>query len=175
MAPRSITPGKRRPPREPDTKATHQRPLEVIADPEGSVTVGWVGEGVFYARFVGVLSADLGARHAQRLQKALTQVPSLHYFADSSALRTFDLAARSCFARVVLAHRRQFASLVLLAWAGGITASTRSFASAIGDPVVVLTDELEFEKALVRAAPLARQKLDPRTWKQLQPFPRPSR
>jgi hypothetical protein len=149
--------------------------LEVFGPASGSVTLGWVGDGVFFAKFLGSLSADVGMKHAARLQSILEQVPSLHYFSDSSTLESYDLLARSAFARVVLANRRKFASITLLTWPQGITPTTLAFVAAVGDPVDVLTDSLEFERRLLRAAPLARQKLDPRTWIQSPVLPRPSR
>src|SRR6185503_930723 len=78
-------------------KAIHHKPLELIADDEGSITMGWVDAGVFYARFIGVLSASLSERHTARLEAALDRTSSLHYFADARALGSYDLGARSAF------------------------------------------------------------------------------
>ncbi|HMJ55677.1 MAG TPA: hypothetical protein VK540_26560 [Polyangiaceae bacterium] len=145
-------------------KAIYHKPLELVADEEGSITLGWVDAGVFYARFIGVLSAGLAERHTARLEAALERAPSLHYFADARALSSYDLGARSAFRRTVLAHRSQFKSLVLLTWSQGITPVARAFASALGEPVDVLADDLAFEGRLLDAAPLARGKLDPNGW-----------
>jgi hypothetical protein len=49
---------------------------------------------VYYARFVGTLSAELGRTHLDRLEKALKRVPSLVYFADASALASCEARAR---------------------------------------------------------------------------------
>jgi hypothetical protein len=145
-------------------KAIHHKPLELIADDEGSVTMGWVDVGVFYARFIGVLSVSLSERHTASLESALDRSNSLHYFADARALCSYDLGARSAFLRTVLAHRSQFKSVVLLTWAQGITPVTRAFASALGDPVDVLASDVDFEGRLLDVAPLARTKLDPNGW-----------
>jgi hypothetical protein len=145
-------------------KAIHHKPLELMADDEGSITLGWVDAGVFYARFIGVLSAALSTRHTARLESALERTPSLHYFADCRALCSYDLGARSAFLRTILAHRSQFTSVVILTWAQGITPVTRAFASAVGEPVDVLADEMDFETRLLEVAPLARAKLDPNGW-----------
>src|SRR5579859_5883914 len=165
MTRRSSSPGpKRRHSRKLDQRAILGSPLEVIGDAEGSATLGWVADGVFYARFVGGLSAKIGVKYAARLQELVNQVSSLQYFSDASALQTSDLLARSAFTRVVLANRRKFTSIVLLTWPDGITQVTRAFAAAIGEPVDVLTDPLQFEKRLIHAAPLAKHKLDPKAW-----------
>ena len=145
-------------------KGAVQRPLEMLRDSEGAVILGWVGEGVFYTRFVGVLSAELGEMVASHLKAVVAEATSLRYFTDASALRTYDLLARSAITRVVLAYRRRFTEIVLLTWAEGINAAERVFADAIGEPIHVITDLADFETRLVRAAPLAKQTLDPKTW-----------
>ena len=136
----------------------------MLRDSEGAVILGWVGEGVFYARVVGTLSAELGEMLASHLKKVVAEVPSVRYFSDASALRTYDLLARSALTRVMLANRRRFADIVILTWAEGINAAERAFAAAIGDPIHILTDPADFEARLTRAAPLAKQTLDPKTW-----------
>ena len=156
-------------------KAIHHKPLELVADDEGSITLGWVDTGVFYVRFIGVLSANLSQSHTARLEAALDRTSSLHYFADARALCSYDLCARSAFLRTVLARRCQFKSVVLLTWTQGITPVTRAFAAAIGDPVDVLADEVDFEARLLEVAPLARTKLDPNGWLLPPNQPRPPR
>jgi hypothetical protein len=148
----------------PRLRAIHHKPLELIADDEGSITLGWVDAGVFYARFIGVLSAGLAESHMSRLEAALERATSLQYFSDARALCTYDIGARGAFLRTVLAHRSRFKSVVMLTWSQGITPATRTFASTIGQPIDILTDELDFERRLLEAAPLARGKLDPNGW-----------
>jgi len=145
-------------------RTIHRRPLEIIADDHGSVTLGWVDAGVFYARFIGTLSIELSQLHNARLEAALDRSSPLHYYADARALDTYDLAARGAFLRVVLGHRSQFKSVVLLTWPMGITPVTRSYMSAIGEPVQIFADERDFEAKLLETAPLARGKLDPNGW-----------
>ena len=158
----------------PQFKAIHHKPLELVADDEGSVTLGWVDAGVFYARFIGILSAGLSEKHTERLEAALTRAEAIHYFADCRALSSYELGARHAFLKMVLAHRRQFKSVVILTWSLGITPVTQAFAAAVGEPVDVLADELEFEARLLETAPLARAKLDPNGWL-LPTLPRSSR
>lgn len=136
----------------------------MVRDSEGAVLLGWVGEGVFYARFLGTLSAELGDVVASQLKRALAEVPVLRYFSDASELQSYDLLARSALTRVMLANRKRFGDIVILTWAEGINAAERGLAAAIGDPIVIVTDPVDFETRLVRAAPLAKQTLDPRNW-----------
>src|SRR5687767_13852220 len=104
-------------------KAVFKGPLEMLRDSEGAVILGWVGEGVFYTRLVGTLSAELGDVLAAQLWAVLADVPTLRYFSDASALQTYDLLARSALTRVVLANRRRFADIVILTWSQGINAA----------------------------------------------------
>lgn len=128
--------------------------LGMLEDQKGAIAYGYVAPRVFYARFVGQLSADLGARYVQELEAAVGQVPALAYFADASALSEYDLAARTRFSRFVANRRVKFASLVILTWAGGCSPAARAFADALGEPVQILTEPLEFECALANVAPL---------------------
>ena len=145
-------------------KAGPKRPLEMLRDTEGAVILGWLGEGVFYTRLVGTLSAELGEILAAHLKKVVAEVPSLLYFSDLSGLQTYDLLARSVVTRVLLANRRRFTDIVILTWSQGVNAAEQAFVTAIGDPISLFTDPTEFEKRLLRAAPFAKQTLDPNTW-----------
>ncbi len=152
-----------------------QGALEVMRDPGGTVTFGWVGKSVFYSRFEGCVSAELGTSHAARLQEVLLAVESLNYFLDASAMTTYDLLARSAFTRTVLAHRRKFTELVLLTWSEGFSAVAAAMVSAIGEPIDILVDSIEFEQRLLRLAPLAKQRLGARSRKHAGALPRPPR
>lgn len=127
--------------------------LRMLEDQKGAIAYGYVAPRVFYARFVGQLSAKLGANYVDQLDLAVGQVPALAYFADASALREYDLVARTHFARFVANRRVKFASLVILTWAGGIGPAARAFADALGEPVQILTEPFEFERALANVAP----------------------
>ena len=127
--------------------------LRMLEDQKGAIAYGYVAPRVFYARFVGQLSAELGSNYVAQLDLAVGQVPALAYFADASALSEYDLIARTRFARFVAARRVKFASLVILTWAGGISPAARAFADSLGEPVQILTDPLEFERRLANVAP----------------------
>src|SRR5690606_11173299 len=116
-------------------------PLERIMDGEESICVGWVGRGVLYARFVGTISADMGERYAARLTELIQHAESLRYFVDSSALTHYDLLARSAIIQAVMAHRRKFATIISLTWAGGVGPVGRSFAAALGNVEYLTTRE----------------------------------
>jgi hypothetical protein len=138
--------------------------FEVLSDGEGSVTLGWVADDVFYTRFTGGLSATTGMAYAARLRDLLAGVSSLSYFADSGTLSHYELLARSAFARLILENRRKFSSLVMLTWSVGESQAGAAFAAAVGNPIMLLTDAREFEQRLLAVAPLAKQRLDPRMW-----------
>jgi hypothetical protein len=145
-------------------KAIHHKPLELIADDEGSVTLGWVDAGVFYARFIGTLGAPLGEKHLERLRSALERTSTMHYFADARALASYEITARGVWIRTLQEYRNRLQSVVLLTWPQGITVHTEAMAAAIGGRVDIFSDELEFESRLLEIAPLARAKLDPNGW-----------
>jgi len=128
----------------------------MLADASGSVTFGWADEGVYYARFSRCLSSKLGEAFAARLRSAVEET-ALKYFADGRALESYDLLARSAFVRVVTQHRRRFAELHLLSWAGGEI--NPAFVSALGEPLAIAKDASDFETRLLASAPRARFKL----------------
>jgi hypothetical protein len=125
----------------------------MLEDQKGAIAYGYVAPRVFYARFVGQLSAMLGSDYVEQLDAAVGQGPALAYFADASAVREYDLIARRHFARLVASRRVKFASLVILAWAGDVGPAARAFADLLGDPVRILTCPLEFERALANVTP----------------------
>jgi len=127
--------------------------LRMLEDQKGAIAYGYVAPRVFYARFVGQLSAELGTNYVDQLDAAVGQVPALAYFADASALREYDLLARMRFVRFVANRRVKFASLVILTWTGDIGPAARALADALGEPVQILTEPLEFERALANVAP----------------------
>ena len=127
--------------------------LEISEDRAGAVAYGFIAPRVLYARFVGELSAELGADYVNRLMPLVAPLSSLAYFADASALTSYDYVARTRFLRFVLEHRDKLASIVMLTWSGGITPSARAFADAVGGPVAVLDDPGEFERLLSNLVP----------------------
>lgn len=122
--------------------------VEVLCDRDGSIEFGWVAPGVFFARFTGALSANMGRTYAARVLQALTEVPSMQYFCDVTRLTQYDLAARSAFFRVALEHRQKFAHFVVLTWAEGVSQTARMFAATMGENVEVLCLRSEFEARL---------------------------
>jgi hypothetical protein len=165
MAARTLPTAKRPPLGRAQLKTIHHKPLDLLADNDGSVTLGWVDVGVYYARFIGMLSFELSRQHNARVEAALERRSPMHYFADARALGGYDLDARSAFFLTVLAHRSQFKSVVLLTWSTlGITPVARSYASTVGEPLEILADAKTFEERLLDVAPLARGKIDPNGW-----------
>jgi hypothetical protein len=113
---------------------------------------------VFYARFEGAISPDVGERYAALLTALVADVRSLRYFVDSSALVSYDLLARSAILQAIMAHRSKFASIVALTWAGGAGPMGRSFATALGS-VEYVTSREDFDARLLAAAPFARPQI----------------
>lgn len=140
---------------------SYSAPLEMLTDASGSVSFGWAGEGVYYARFARSLSARLGEAFASRLRSAaLSSRTGVKYFGDSRAVESYDLRARSAFLRVVVEHRSRFRELNLLWWEGDDMDSAS--VAALGKPLLVTRDAADFEQRLLDAAPLASSKLGAR-------------
>ena len=143
-------------------------PFELLDDEEGAITVGWAGDSVVYAMIEGGLSAGLGSRFADYVQSLVRGVQGIHYFSDAALMSRYDLLARSAFVRMALAQRRSFDSFTFLTWPDGISSAARAFADAIGPNVTLCTTLAEFERRLLREAPLARQRLNPATWERFE-------
>ncbi len=139
-------------------------PFDTLRDVAGQVTVGWAGDSVIHARVVGAMSAELGKRFAGHVQRMVESCTEVHYFADVTGLTSYDLLARSAFVRMALAKRRHFASFTFLLWPVGVTEATRSFAIALGHGAELCVDDEDFERRLMRVAPLAKHRLDPGSW-----------
>ncbi len=131
--------------------------MNLVRDSEGSIIYGVVEPNVYYSRFMGKLSARLGATHLNDLQQVLEGGSAVSFFADSSELTSYDLLARSAFVRLLLSHRKRFAEVLILNWAGGATATAQALASTVGEPVEMLEDRHEFERRLTSIAPRALQ------------------
>ena len=135
--------------------------FETLHDDEGTALIGWAGVSVIFARVEGGLSAALGVRFAGHLQGMLANVSGVHYFADASGLTRYDLLARSAFVRTALANRRRFASFTFLIWPAAVSPAARAFTAALGDNVELYQDASDFERRLLRLAPLALHRIDP--------------
>jgi hypothetical protein len=140
---------------------SYSAPLELLTDASGSVTFGWMEQGVYYARFSHCLSARLGEAFAARLRSAVQGSAPIKYYGDGRALESYDLLARSAFVRVVSEHRRRFESITLLAWSGGEVSDV--LVRTLGQPTIVTSDAIDFESRLFASAPRARYKLGAKT------------
>lgn len=125
--------------------------LCMLEEPRAAVAFGYVAPRVFYTRFVGRLSAALAASYVRELSDALAGVSTLAYFADNSALSGYDDAARSRIESLVRAERAKFTSIVMLNHPSGSGAVSRAFAN--GGGIKLLTEPLDFERALCNVAP----------------------
>jgi hypothetical protein len=138
-------------------------PFDTLRDVAGQVTVGWAGDSVVHSRMDGALSADLGRRFAAHVQRMVEGCSQVHYFSDGSCVTSYDLLARSAFVRMALAKRRHFASFTFLLWPVGVTEATRAFATALGEGTQLCVEAEDFERRLMRVAPLAKHRLEPTT------------
>jgi hypothetical protein len=150
-------------------------PFDTLRDAAGQVTVGWAGDSVIHCKVEGGMSAALGKRFAEHLQRLIEHSTQIHYFSDVSALTDYDLLARSAFVRTALAHRRRFASFTFLMWPAGVSDAARAFASALGGDTVLCVDAEEFARKLTRVAPLAKHRIDPESWERAEPHMRSPR
>lgn len=124
--------------------------LCVLEDREGAIAYGLIAPRVFYARFVGSLSAELGTSYVRRLELVLESGESLAYFGDASALRAYDLVARARFQSFVVSRRAQFSALVVLTWDTRSTSHTLN--AALGDAAQVYADPAVFDRVLANVA-----------------------
>ena len=140
--------------------------LGMLEDREGAIAYGCVAPRVFYARFVGQLSTELGTNFVHQLEAAVGEAPALAYFADASALTEHDVAAQWRFARFVAKCRVKFASLAVLTRARVVNPLAPALAGSCGGRVQVLTDPLEFERALANVALLPERSVTelPQVW-----------
>jgi hypothetical protein len=143
-------------------------PFEVIQEDAGSVAVGWASESVIYAMVDGALSATLGTRYAEHVQGMVRGRKGVHYFADAALMTAYDLLARSAFVRMALANRRCFDAFTFLTWPDGVSPAAKAFATALGENVTMCSLLADFEGRLLRAAPLARQRINPASWERFE-------
>ena len=141
-----------------------QSELKVMSDKDGSVAFGWAAHAVLYTRFYGGFTAPMGYAFARPLSVLVAQVQSLCFFCDASELKHYDLLARSAFARVILSNRLRITSLVMLASSESRSPNIRALVATLGEPIELMTNTEAFEIRLLRKAPLASPKLNPRNW-----------
>ncbi len=125
----------------------------MLEDRHGAIAYGCVAPRVFYARFVGSLSGPLGKSFAEQLRQAAGELGKLAYFADESALAECDVGARARLARLLGELRARLTSVVILSRQDGNGPSSRTIVKAAGAPIEMLTEPIEFERALCNVAP----------------------
>jgi hypothetical protein len=130
--------------------------LETIVGAGGRVMLGWVGQRIFYVRFVGTLSRELGEAFMVRLRRVTRDVGAFQYFSDARALEAYDVSARREFVDFVIERLRLLEGSVSLTWKEGVSSSSRAFVALVSQTFEVLVDNVEFEKRLFAVAPRAR-------------------
>lgn len=136
----------------------NQAALEHFADAKGTISAGFLGDGVFYVQIRGAISEAVGRRYAHYLGVALDSANSVRFFKDCSQLVSCDLLARSAVVRTMLAHRRRLTSMLVLTGPTGITLSNHHLDSILESSVEYTTDASAFEARVAQLAPLPRQK-----------------
>jgi hypothetical protein len=126
-------------------------PLGILRSEEGSIVVGWAGEGVLLAAFQGHLSAELGEAYADRLQTLLSGRIAAQYFIDSSRLDSFELAARTAAVRALVAAAPRLSSVLVLKWSGGESPTGKAMLRDLASVLRTTDDRAEFERALCAA------------------------
>jgi hypothetical protein len=125
--------------------------LRMLEDREGAVAYGYLAPRVLYARVVGCLSPELGSRFVHELMDATQKAP-LAYFADESALSESQPYSRRRFHSFFVAERRRFTSIVMLTWGARGAAAWRALTVAGGEPIELVREPVEFERALCNVA-----------------------
>lgn len=125
--------------------------LRMLEDPQGAVAYGYLAPRVLYARVVGRLSAELGARYVRELSAAALDASPLAYFADESALRASHPLARRRFRAFVDAERSRFTSIVMLTWSAPGASVARDVARFRPNAIELVEEPIEFERALCNA------------------------
>jgi hypothetical protein len=140
--------------------------LSMLEDRQGAIAYGHVAHRVFYSRFVGHVVGELAHDYVRQLERVSRGAASFAFFVDASALREYDSSARACFAQFVLEWRAKLTSLTILTVAGCSGEASCALSAAVGEPVDILADPLEFERLLCNVAPPLSQRALPE-WAQV--------
>jgi hypothetical protein len=106
-----------------------------------------------------LLSADLGAEYAWRLQTLLSGSVRVRHFADACRVAQSDPRAWDAFSQVVLKNSWRFTSVTLLTSVGEQWAAAGVLGDSMGTPTRIVSDTEEFDRCLRQAAPSASLKL----------------
>jgi hypothetical protein len=126
--------------------------FEGLSDPHGSVLLGWVEPGVFYARFEQTISAELGVRFAARFTSLIGDSVCVRYFTDSSRVVSYDMQAMAAVVDAALTMKRHFQLIVARPWQGVVGERALRFAAAF-QCMEYVTSEEAFDARLRAAAP----------------------
>lgn len=133
-----------------------QPSLETLCRAEGQVILGWAAPGILFASFAGRLSDELGSAYAERLLQLLDGRRGVQYFLDASGLDSFELQGRTMAMRALVAGVESLASVLVLNWAGGESATAQKLLQTVAGVLRVTQSRAVFEAALFGLAPAAR-------------------
>jgi hypothetical protein len=127
--------------------------LEILRSQHGHIVIGWLGDGVLFAAFHGLLSSSLGKAYAARLERLVNGRSGVRYFLDSSGLHSFELRGRTAALHALTAAAASLASVRVLRWAGGDSPMARMTFQGLGELLSVTDSRAEFESALIELSP----------------------
>jgi hypothetical protein len=136
----------------------------MVADVEGAVVLGFINKEIFYMRFIGHVSVQLGTKCAAMLRKLLADAPVLGFFCDAEFPATIDLSARSSIVRGFLDNRRHLESMTTLVGTPIVAPTVRAIATVLDGLAHIAENAEDFHAMLVRAAPYAQAKLPRHKW-----------
>jgi nitrogen-specific signal transduction histidine kinase len=126
--------------------------LQILRAEAGHVAIGWVAAGVLFASFHGHLSCALSDAYVAHLPRLLAGSAGARYFVDSSALDSFDLAARTATIRSLATVSANISSVLVLKWSGDESPSGLAILKDLVSLVRTTADRREFDAALRAAA-----------------------
>ena len=150
-------------------------PLNMVADLQGSVVMGFVSKDIFYLRFIGHVAAPLGAKCAALLRKQLAAQAVQGIFCDAEPAYSIDLSARSEVVRAFLDNRRHLESMATLVGTPAVAPTLRAIATVLDCLAVIAETPDDFHTMLIRAAPYAQARLPRDTWARSVLSERPGR
>lgn len=138
--------------------------LELFSDRRGQCVLGWLDAQVFLVQLEHDVSGHLGEASAERFLRLLGDNPNVQCFMNVWSCQVLDFAARSAWLRCLLSGRRQLRAILVLVDRGATQVAVELIAGMTGVNYRLTHDPDEFNQQLIRVAPFAWARLDPRTW-----------
>jgi hypothetical protein len=137
------------------------RSLSVLSDAQGTVTLGFLAQDVYYIRIAGHVSSKIGIELGLQLREQLGGPTAMRVFIDLASVQGGTFGARSAIMRALLATRRQLSSVAVLVGSGPSATRARTMTAMLGRPSQIIDSAALFQVQLLEAAPSARSKIAP--------------